>query len=325
MRGGAQEHRQRFLGGTGNRCVSLVVWRAMTDQSPASGTPRLPGGPLAAGLVLLIAAACSPAGGTPGPSAGPTSAPTPTPPAGIEHPTGEKDIVLRFEEGGGFVPIDFLATEAPSFTLYGDGTVVFRDPQAAPPTTVGNVVRSVPFQTIKLDEEGVQALIELALGPGGLGIAVGPYMGLGADFPTATFTINADGRQKQVSVSGLAPEMHPQNTLIVTTLANFAERLRNFGRDVAGEQLYEPATYRGTLQKVDQANGPIVDWPWTDPQPIDFVAGQNEFLLKHTLTPEQVVALGIPEVQGGMLGLNLQKDGKLYSLALRPLLPDETT
>ena len=78
------------------------------------------------------------------------------------------------------------------------------------------------------------------------------------------------------------------------------------------------------LQKVDQANGAIVDWPWTNLQPADFVAGQNDFLLIHTMTPEQVAALGIPEVQGGMLGLNIQKDGKLYSLSLRPLLPDES-
>jgi hypothetical protein len=299
----------------------------MTDHLPASGTPRPPRRATAAtALLLALGAACSPAAGTPGPSAGGTSAPTPTPVAtiaGIEHPTGATDIVLRFEEGGGFVPVDFLATEAPSFTLYGDGTVVFRDPQATPPEPVGNVNRSVPFQTIRLGEEGIQALIEQALGPGGLGIAVGPYMGLGADIPTATFTINADGREKQVSVSGLSPEMHPQNTLIVTTLSNFADRLRTFGDNVAGEVVYEPAAYRGTLQKVDQANGAVVDWPWTDLEPVDFTAGPNDFLLLHTLTPAHVAALAIPGIEGGLLGLNIKKDGKLYSLALRPLLPDE--
>ena len=42
-----------------------------------------------------------------------------------------------------------------------------------------------------------------------------------------------------------------------------------------------------------------------------------------TLTPAQVAALNIPQVEGGMLGLNLQKDNALYSLAIRPLLPDE--
>jgi hypothetical protein len=295
----------------------------MTDHLPASGNPRPPRRAAATiALFLALTEACSPATGTPGPSAGATSTPTPTA-AGIEHPTGATDIVLRFEEGGGFVPVDFLATQAPSFTLYGDGTVVFRDSQATPPEPVGNVNRSVPFQTIRLGEEGIQTLIEQALGPGGLGIALGPYMGLGADIPTATFTINADGREKQVSVIGLSPDMHPQDTLIVTSLANFAERLRTFGNDVAGEVVYEPTGYRGTLQKIDQANGAVVDWPWTDVAPGDFTSGANDFLLLHPLTPAQVSALAIPGVEGGMLGLNIQKDGKLYALALRPLLPDE--
>jgi hypothetical protein len=297
----------------------------MTDQPPASGTPRLARRPVAASLVLLVAAACSPAAAGPssGPSSGPTTEPTPTAVAGIEHPTGARDIVLRVEESGGFVPVEFLATSAPSFTLYGDGTVVFRDGQATPPDTVGSVMRAVPFQTIKLDEEGIQALLTYALGPGGIGVAVGPYMGGMADVPSTMFTLNADGRQKQVSVTGLSPDMHPNDSVIVTALANLAEKLRTFGTSVPGEVVYEPAAYRGVLSKVDQANGAVVDWPWTDVTPADFTAGANEFPLTRTLTPAQVAALNIPQVEGGMLGLNLQKDNALYSLAIRPLLPDE--
>jgi hypothetical protein len=315
--------------GPGNRSGDPIVWRAMTDHLPASGTPRLPRGLTAAtALVLAISAACSPAagpGGTAGPSTGPTTARTPTAPAGIEHPTGPTDIVLRFEESGGFVPIEFLATSAPSFTLYGDGTVVFRDPQAPPPEPVGNVSRSVPFQTIRLGEEGIQTLLEQGLGPGGLGVAVGPYMGLGTDIPTATFTVNADGRTKQVSVTGLSPDMHPQNAIIVGQLARYADRLRTFGNDIAGEVVYQPVAYRDVLQRVDEANGPVVDWPWSDVMPADFVAGQNDFLLNRTMTPAEVAALGIPGVEGGLFGLLLKKDGAAYSFSLRPLLLDETS
>ena len=298
----------------------------MTDHLPASGAPR-PGRRLAAVTsLLLVLAACSTAGptGTPGPSAGPSTAP-PTIPAGIEHPTGAKDIVLRFEEGGGFVPIDFLATQAPSFTLYGDGTVVFRDPQATPPEPAGNVNRSVPFQTIRLGEEGIQALLEQALGPGGLGIAVGPYMGLGADIPTATFTVNAEGRTKQVSVIGLSPDIHPDNALIVGQLSRFADQLRLFGNSIAGEEVYQPTAYRGVLSKIDQPFGAVADWPWPKIAPSDFVAGQNEFLMARTMTPAEIAVLGIQGIEGGMIGMNLQKDGKAYSFALRPLLPDETS
>jgi hypothetical protein len=315
----------------GNPRADLVVCRAMTDQPPAAGTPRPARRALAASLVLLLAAACSPAadgtsGPSSGPSAGPSPQPTPTAVAGIDHPTGAKDVVLRVEESGGFVPVEFLATSAPSFTLYGDGTVVFRDNQANPPAIVGDVMRSVPFQSIKLDEEGIQALLEFAIGPGGIGVAVGPYMGHVADLPSTIFTVNAGGRTKQVSITGLSPDQHePQDTVIVTALEALAERLRTFGQEVAGEVVYEPAAYRGVLSKIDQANGVVVDWPWTDVQPGEFAPGANDLVLVHTLTPPQVAALGIPQVQGGMTGLEVQKGGQLFSLSLRPLLPDEAS
>ena len=37
-------------------------------------------------------------------------------------------MILRYEEGGGFMMAGFIATQAPIFTLYGDGTVIFRNP-----------------------------------------------------------------------------------------------------------------------------------------------------------------------------------------------------
>jgi hypothetical protein len=233
-------------------------------------------------------------------------------------------VVLRIETSGGFAPIESAATSAASFTLYGDGTVVWRDPTTPAPEPVGNVNRSVPFQTIHLDEEGIQALLEEALGPGGLGLAVGPYMGMGADIPSTVFTVNADGGTKQVSVTGLSPEIHPQDRVIVASLAHLAERLDGFARDVAGEQPFVPAGYRGILMKVDQPFGPVVDWPWTTLKPSDFVTGENEFFSTRTLSLADVQALGIPDSAGGLMGLSLKSGGQLYTLALRPLLPDET-
>jgi hypothetical protein len=285
-----------------------------------------------AALTLTLVAACgSTAGpspspsGFPGGSAGPTTAPTVAPVIrGISHPTGAEDIVLRMESGGGFVPIDFLATNAPSFTLYGDGTVVFRDP-AAGPLPGGNVSRLAPFQTIRLDEEGIQALLADAIGPGALGLAAGPYIGQGADIPTTTFTLNADGGTKDVSVTGLSPEMHPQDKVIVAALAGLAQRLDGFAAAVAGEQVYVPAAYRGILMSTDQPFGPVLDWPWPSIKPAEFVSGDNEFLKIRTLTGADVALLAIPAVEGGLQGLTLRApDGKLYSFSLRPLLPDET-
>jgi hypothetical protein len=232
--------------------------------------------------------------------------------------------VLRFEESGGFVPVEFLATSAPSFTLYGDGTVVFRDPMAMPPTSNDNVMRSTPFMTVRLDEEAIQALLNEALGPGALAIAQGPYMGMVADMPTSTFTISIGGETKQVSVTGLSPDSHQQDKAIITAIAAFAQRLNTFGSSVAGAKPYEPAAYRGALNPVDQPFGLVLDWPWTDLQPGDFTGGENELLKTHVVTPADVAALGIKDVSGGMSGVSLQSKGKVYTFSLRPLLPDES-
>lgn len=282
----------------------------------------------ATALLLALVAACAPAApsASPGGSAGPTAVPTPTStpvPDGIGHPTGATAVLLRMEQGGGFAPIEFFATAAPIFTLYGNGTVVFRDPTVTPPDPVGNVNRLSPFLTIRLDEEGIQALLAEAIGRGGLGIAAGPYMGLGADIPSTTFTITADGRTKEVTVVGLSPDIHPQNVGIVTVLAGLAARLEGFAGAVAGEQVYVPVGYRGVLMEVDQPFGPVVGWPWADIEPDEFVPGA-EFWRTRTMTPAEIGVLALPAIEGGFQGLTVQKAGKLYTFALRPLLPDET-
>ena len=279
-------------------------------------------------ILLVLVAACAPAvpSASPGASAGPTAPPSPTASPvieGIQHPTGATDVVLRVESGGGFAPIESNATAAPSFTLYGDGTIVFRDPTAPPPVEVANVRRLSPFLTIRLDEEGIQALLEDAIGRGGIGVGAGPYIA-GADMETTTFTITADGRTKAVSVSGLAPDLHPGNAAIVASLAGLYERLGAFAGAVAGEQIYVPVAYRGVLLSVDQPFGPVVGWPWADIEPAEFVGGENELFKLRTMTPGEIGVLGIPGIEGGFQGLTLQNGAKLYSFQLRPLLPDET-
>jgi hypothetical protein len=285
--------------------------------------------PAIALLAAAVASACG-SSGTPtssptgSPTAGATPAPSGTPILdAIQHPTGARDVILRMETSGGFAPIEFMATSAPSFTLYGDGTVVFRDPSASPPTSNDNVNRSVPFQTIRLGEDAIQSLLSQAIGPGGLGVAIGPYMGLGADIPSTNFTIAADGRTKTVSVIGLSVELHPQDASIVAALAHLGQLLDGFGSAVAGEEPYVPAAFRGVLTQIDQPIGPVKPWPWTTIEPGDFVKGVNEFLLTHTLTSADGAALGIDGAAGGLQGLTLQSGAELYSFALRPLLPDE--
>jgi hypothetical protein len=278
-------------------------------------------------LVALGAEACSIASPTASP--GPTTASfSPSGGVAIEHASGPTDVVFRFEEGGGFVPIDFLATQAPQLTLYGDGTVIFRDlslPAPTPPRP--NVIVLTPFQTVRLDEAALQAFLRFALADSGLGVARASYRpGNVADAPTAIFTIHAGGVNKTVSVEALGfDSAQSPDAPILHALAALGDRVRAFGSSVAGETPWIPTRWRGVLAE-GSATGAVA-WPWTEIAPTDFVqhAGVDapRFRIR-TMTPAEVAVLGLAGIEGGMSGLSLSgPDGTAYSFALRPLLPNE--
>jgi hypothetical protein len=290
--------------------------------------------PVTSLLVAIAISACS-AGATDGTQSSPGAgaSQTPTVVAGIDHPTGLDEIVLRLDEGGGFVPVEYVAAHVPQFTLYGDGTVVFTSASAAPAERADGVVASPPLRTAKLTEEQVQALLEAAIRDGGLGVARAEYQNpLVADAPTAVFTLNADGASRTVSVVALGMEDSQPNadTAIKQALAELGNRLKDFdnGGTLASEA-FVPVAYQGTLTKQQGGEGVQVrDWPWTDLTPADFAipSGADQLPQGHaTLTPAQAGALGIDGYESGLVGgVYLRDDaGTVYSLVLRPLLPDE--
>lgn len=288
---------------------------------------------------LLLAAALAVAlvacGGTPSPA--PSNAPGPSPAGspspgteptagGIDHPTGAADLVFRFEEGGGFVAMGFFATDAPMFVVYGDGTVIFRDPFAAPPSNADGLARLSPFLTLKLTEDQLQAFLQYAIADGGLGVARAHYDGPGADLPTSTFTLTAAGTTKVVSVFALGMERPDSvDSPVLQGLARLGERIRAFSSEVSGEVVWVPDRWRGVLTPDAQAASQ--DWPWPAIAPADFAQrpepGAPRFPVR-TTSPDEVALLGLDDIDGGFSGLTLAgPDGKLYSFALRPLLPDE--
>ncbi|MBA3877828.1 MAG: hypothetical protein C0498_13055 [Anaerolinea sp.] len=238
-------------------------------------------------------------------------------------------MVFRFAEGGGFVPMGFFATEAPQFTLYGDGTVIFRDGDIAPPPPSNpNLIVLAPFQTARLDAADVQSFLRFALADSGLGVARAAYTpGNVADAPTATFTINAGGLSKTVSVEALGFD-NPQSpdAPILAAMAKLGDVVRDFGSSVEDETTWMPERWRGVL--TPDALNPPTAWPWPDIAPTDFVQrpepGAPQFPVR-TMTPAEIDVLGLDGIEGGFSGLSLTgPDGRIYFFALRPLLPDET-
>ena len=281
-------------------------------------------------VLALAVTACAGGAGTPSASALGSGDATGTPtadPASIEHATGVNDVVFRFEQGGGFVPIGFFATQAPQFTLYGDGTVIFRDFTAAQPPN-DKVGALLPYVIAKLTEPEIQTFLRFALADSGLGVARASYNpGNVMDAPTSTFTIRAGGLDKAVSVEALGFE-NPQSpdTAILKALAGLGERISNFATSVNSETAWTPDRWRGVL--TPDAFNPTVPWPWPDLTPADFVQPTEQDAPQfpiHTLTAAHVAALGLTGIEGGFAALPIAgPDGKSYTLALRPILPDET-
>jgi hypothetical protein len=286
------------------------------------------------GVVLAVITVLGTAGcGSSPASTAPVTSPSATlassnDPSGIDHAAGSTDVVFRFEQGGGFVPIGFFATQAPEFTLYGDGTVIFRDITApVPPQADPAIASLLPFQVARLDEPAIQRLLRFVLADSGLGVAKASYRsGNVADAPTSMFTINAGGLAKTVSVEALGFDA-PQSpdAAILAALTRLREQLSVFGSSVEGEKTWNPVRWRGVL--TPQPMDPSVAWPWTDVAPADFLqrpgADAPQFPIR-TLTPAQVEALGLTGIEGGFSGLGLTgPDGKGYTFALRPIFPDE--
>jgi hypothetical protein len=289
--------------------------------------------------LIIVVAACSGGGATTSsgtPSTAPTNGPStaPSPSAGgfgaIDHATGATDVLLRYEEGGGFMMPAFIATQAPIFTLYGDGTVIFRNPMAEPPQPVGSIYPGRPYRTAILSEEQIQEALAFALGDGGLGPARANYENnMISDASTAMFTVDAGGIKKVVNIYALG--LDGEGVADAPARAAFkrlADRLADFdnGGAIATDE-FAPARYRGIL--MDGAAAPDQKpWPWTDIEPADFPfpADPNAFqMAQRALTAADVDVLAFDQVAGGFQGMVLvgPDDGKIYSLSLRPLLPDE--
>jgi hypothetical protein len=293
---------------------------------------------LAALVLIVVACGSSTSSGSARPSTAPSAGASnpPSPSTGgvgaIEHATGATDIVLRLEEGGGFVAPAFLATQAPIFTLYGDGTIIFRNPMKEGPPPVGDVMRFGPLRTAHLNEDRIQATLLRAIGEGGLGAARPKYENnLVADASTATFTINAGGLHKTVSVYALGMvDDKSTDALPRAAFAKLATALGDFDQGgTIPSQVFAPDRYRGILLDGGPGVPNARKWPWTDVKPADFIApvDPNSFQLPvRVLTVAQVAQLGIDQVEGGLQGATLiGPDGKFYAFSLRPLLPDDVS
>ena len=128
----------------------------------------------------------------------------------IDHPAGDA-LVLRVHNEGGFVPIEYIFTSAPSFTLLGDGRVFV--PGAQIEIYPGPALPSLNVR--RLSEAGIQAVLEEVL-KSGLFAADAQYLGAQtyvADAQDTIFSLHTAGGDATIRVYALgivsAGDSHP--------------------------------------------------------------------------------------------------------------------
>jgi hypothetical protein len=246
--------------------------------------------------------------------------------AEIGHPTSATRIVLRISSGGGFVPVQSNLRALPSFTLYGDGTVIVPGviTQMYPGPAIYPLVRS------KLRESQVQALLRRAVRAGLLVRGPIDYGTVGVtDMPTTTVLLNAGGKQVKrqayaLGATGGSP-LPARQARARQALTRFIAALPH---GVAGAH-YAPralAVYVAPSDGQVQPGSTPVVWPLRrnlatagKPMPSGLnyrcisVGGADARMLLATLRNANEVSRWSMRAS----------PGKSYQLIARPLLPDE--
>ncbi|MGH2573524.1 MAG: hypothetical protein ACRDGU_08615 [Actinomycetota bacterium] len=254
---------------------------------------------------------------------------------GIDHPTDPGRLVLRVEQGGGFVPVEYALRDVPIFSLYGDGLIVTTGPQIAiyPGPALPNLVAT------RISDAGIQAILRAARDAGLLG-RDRHYDNPGiADAATTTFAVVAEGRRHVVSAYALGvdepPGLIPEDEREARRkLSEFQARLSDLRRwlpegSVGEERPFEFDELRIFVRQGAQApqdeglEQPEMKWPLQDGLAgfglevldLEFRCGSMEGASLETL---------LPLVQNANELTPWRDGGELYSLIFRPLLPDES-
>lgn len=249
----------------------------------------------------------------------------------IAHATGPTDVVLRYDRGPD-IGISELAGEqfdpGPEFSLYGDGTVIFRDSTGGAPPGDPRVVRGQPFRIGRLDRADTQALLRYALDEGGLTAACERYESNDTDASdTHILTVRAGGLVKRIDVGGPSPLGPLLQELGAFELAP-GTATRVWAPDRYWGTLFEATTAiaSGLLPKPSEVGS--APWPWPRLTPADFTGRDEGGWIgypRRVMSSAEASALNLSEGGGVVQRTYIvgPDDTSIYSFSLWPMAPDE--
>jgi hypothetical protein len=279
--------------------------------------------PSAASIVLLLTlAACADAPVDPG--------------GGIDHANAPDEVLVRISLEGGFVPVEWNYTNLPTFSLYGDGTLVL--PGAQIELYPGPALPAIARRQI--DEAGIQAILEEAVDtsdgiPDDL-VDLG-FMGI-ADASTTVILISAGGVDRTIRAYALGeltdrPDGMPEREYEARVqLQELVSKLTGLdlwlpAGSLGAEGPYEASAarvYVGRYRRVDDLAQEPVPWPLDGGladfgDPPDPAGGLRCGVLRDA---DWDAVRDAASSANELTPWTSEEDE--YSILFRPLLPDET-
>jgi hypothetical protein len=282
----------------------------------------------------LLAGACANASTGDGPGDGGTG-PGASGSTGPTSPSGSDQLVLRIDQEGGFVPVQFNLSRLPTFSLYGDGLVVM--PGAQIEIYPGPALPALAQE--RLSADAIQQLIQAATAAG-LDKDRDLTTMTVSDMPTTVFTLTVDGQTHTTRVYALGVEhgttppdgMSPEEFQARKDLAAFEAKATDLSWLPAGsvtdDGMYQPTAlriYSSAYTPDPQLTQEPVAWPLTPGLDVFGDAQQNatEGMRCGTVAADAAATL-LPLAQQANQLTPWTSDGTQYTLLFRPLLPDES-
>lgn len=247
---------------------------------------------------------------------------------GITHPEGP-ELVVRVAHSGGLLGPSARYREMPAFTLVGDGRVTTSGPQIEiyPPPALPNVVER------RVAEAGIQAILRAAADAGLTkgDRSVGLPAGVGvADAGETVFTVVADGRMSTTRVEALGAV---DETGERKQVAEFRELLFDLERrlppgSVSKEEPYGVTALRVVVLPYSASPDPSLKqaaraWPLA--QPLSAFGKPTDDAARCGIVEGDELGRLLPSVRESNELTPWHSAGEAYLIAVRPLMPDETT
>jgi hypothetical protein len=252
----------------------------------------------------------------------------------IDHSTDGHVVLVRVAFEGGFVAPEWTYTSLPSFSLYGDGTLVL--PGAQIELYPGPALPSISTRTVT--EQGIQTTLDEVLGSiqgvpdemldmGSVGMA---------DVPTTVITVHAGGVDRTIKVYGLSelterPErMSDEEFRARQKLQELVTKLGVLGTWLPDGSLGTETVYEGSGARLYVSEYRKVDLPQ---EPVSWPLEGNLDRFGDVANGSDTYRCGVVE---GDLWAALREvasraneltpwteAGARFSILFRPLLPDE--